>query len=124
MRVYFVDGCVSKKDGIPNIPQHSYYIVDAVQGYSACVSKINFLNSSIPNCSILTNFVEALDSDVCYNKETCTFDTYLISSSDGKWHNIQEFTSRELRYGHNIASLYKNGEFRRYVPCFTSTSIN
>ena len=109
MRVYFVNGDLNKLDAFPNVPE-GYYVVDASKGYSYCVHTLTTY-STWDNCTVLTNFVGALKSDVCFDKASQKFNLFLASPYDNKWHNVQELTSRELRYAHNVEKMYRAGEF-------------
>lgn len=111
MTIYFVNG--NLKDDLFNVSiPEPFCVVDAADGYSRCMLALTHIKSRKDNINVVTNFIEALDSDFCYNGSTNRFDLFIISKTDGQWHNIQEFTSRELRCGHNLVKLYQNEEFQ------------
>jgi hypothetical protein len=39
-----------------------------------------------------------------------SFNAYIWSEKDKCYHNVQKYTERELRAGHNLHSLYINGD--------------
>ena len=55
---------------------------------------------------IVTNMPYFLEK-AYWNGET--FNAYIWSEEDGYYHNVQEYTDRELRGGHNLHVLYVNG---------------
>lgn len=111
--MYFVNGDLNRPNAFPNVPE-GYYVVDASRGYSYCVHTLTTYKSW-DNCTVLTNFVGALKSDVCFDNTSQMFDLFLVSPYDNKWHNVQELTSRSLRYSHNIEKMYCAGEFSMSV---------
>lgn len=106
MRVLFEDGVLRLilKDDL------DLYVIDARYGPTACTSGLNRVMQINPNAKIYTNYLGALSFDYSWDKENNKCEAYLYDDEDG-WINIQNLTSRELRFAHNIPKMYMAGVF-------------
>jgi len=106
MRVLFEDGVLRPilKDDL------DLYIINARYGPTACTSGLNRVMQINPNAKIYTNYLGALSFDYSWDKENNKCEAYLYDDEDG-WINIQNLTSRELRFAHNIPKMYMAGVF-------------
>lgn len=61
---------------------------------------------------LVTNMTEFLYSGLynTWNDEYKKFSTYIVDNN-GVFHWVHDLTEKELRAGHNLANLYRNGEF-------------
>ena len=84
-------------------------LIDAADGVSANLNKADII-SSHRYCVVYTNSILLLDGKYSYDNKRKRHLIFL-RGEDGAWYPIQEFTSRELRLGHNIPHLYLGGEF-------------
>lgn len=106
MRVYFEDGKLETPFDIIE----PYHIVDAAYGPTACQEDLKWYLDHDPSCAIYTNYLGALSFDFSWDRENNKCDAY-IRTPLGWWTNIQELTSHELRFAHNIPKMYMAGEF-------------
>lgn len=75
---------------------------------------------------IVTNMPYFLEK-AYWNNKTNLFNAYIWSEEDECYHNVQTYTDRELRGGHNLHTLYVNGhltdhwseQYDRYILCFS-----
>lgn len=89
-----------------------YHIVDAAYGPTACEKDLNWYNRLCPQDTIYTNYLGAMSSKYSWDKENNKCECY-IRNSNGVWTNIQDLTSRELQFGHNIPKMYLAGVFKK-----------
>lgn len=60
---------------------------------------------------IVTNSLVALSNKYCWDQRTKRCELYIFRQ-DKKWFiNAQELTEKEIREGHNLEALYRNGAF-------------
>ena len=108
MRIYFEDG---KLLPISLADVGKYLVVDATYGPTACEKDLAWYSRRYPRDAIYTNYLGAMSFDYSWDKENDRCECY-IRNSDGYWINIQNMTSRELCFSHNIPKLYMAGEFK------------
>lgn len=108
MRVYFEDSPLTTLFDI----EGPYHRVDAAYGPSVCFEELYWYREHEPEAQIYTNFVNALSFDFSWDmvKNECAA---YIRNSNGEWTNIQDMTTRELRFAHNIPKMYIAGEFKK-----------
>lgn len=110
MRIYFEDRHLVFGQNVPDFD----FIVDARCGYSQ--NKLildSMLSRSDENYAVYTNSLVALDNRYCWNRELGVPELYLRSGENNKFTRVDELTDRELIAGHNLLSLFRNGEFRK-----------
>lgn len=86
--------------------------IDAADGVSANLNDADMLLSQSSNRQtiVYTNSILLLDGKYSWDSNRMKHFIYL-RDNEGRWCSIREFTSRELRLGHNIPHLYLGGEF-------------
>ena len=87
--------------------------INAADGVSANLNDADRLLAQIPpnRCAVVyTNSILLLDGKYSWDSYHKKHFLYLRDDKR-RWRLIQEFTSRELRLGHNIPHLYLGGEF-------------
>ena len=63
------------------------------------------------NVVVVTNSLVALSNKYCWDQRTGRCELYIFRK-DKKWFvNAQELTEKEIREGHNLEALYRNGAF-------------
>lgn len=63
------------------------------------------------NVVVVTNSLVALSNKYCWDQRTGRCELYIFRP-DKKWFvNAQELTEKEIREGHNLEALYRNGTF-------------
>ena len=80
------------------------------EGMRANISKLDIIKEKEPDSVIYTNSIFAFDNTYAWDNEFNRPEIYIRDSS-GEFKNITEFTSRQLKEGHNLAKLYIAGEF-------------
>lgn len=111
MRVYFEDGKLGKPVSV------GVYVVDAANGPTWCMKTLKDIQKYNPNATVYTNYLGALSFDFSWDRdenESCAF----IRNRDGHWRNVQNLTSRELRFAHNIPKMYMAGAFVQRLTTF------
>lgn len=108
MVIYFKDGLLDDE----NIPECDF-TVEAGFGISSCKACFRCIRTHMPNSTVYTNSILALDSMNCWDEKSQQFSLYLEDGSD--WKPIDNFTNRTLRPGSNLKHLYLNGEFEKEV---------
>lgn len=103
MKIYFEDGRLDN-------PPFCDYAIDAAEGMRANISKLDIIKEKEPNSVIYTNSIFTFDNTYAWDNELNRPEIYIRDSS-GEFKNITEFTSRQLKEGHNLAKLYIAGEF-------------
>lgn len=93
-----------------------FITIDAADGVSANLSDADMLLSHSANrrTIVYTNSILLLDGKYSWDSNRKKHFIYL-RDIDGGWSLIQGFTSRELRFGHNIPHLYLGGEFGNHL---------
>lgn len=123
LAIYFEDGPLTN---IGYGPSLDVFTIDAADGVSANINDADRLLSSLAAnrwYSIYTNSIILLDGKYSWDSHRMRHNLYLRDAKR-RWHPIQDFTSRELRLGHNIPHLYLGGEFRNHVCACSSTGQN
>lgn len=112
MRILFEDGVLRPILKLRSILKDDLdlYVIDARYGPTACTSGLNRVMQINPNAKIYTNYLGALSFDYSWDKENNKCEAYLYDDEDG-WINIQNLTSKELRFAHNIPKMYMAGVF-------------
>lgn len=103
MKIYFEDGELDN-------PPFCDYAIDAAEGISANISKLDAIKEKVPDSVIYTNSIFAFDNTYAWDNKLNRPEIYIRNSS-GEFKNITEFTGRQLKEGHNLAKLYIAGEF-------------
>ena len=109
LAIYFEDGPLT---GIGYNKVLDVFTIDAGDGVSANIDNADTLFSQTPNRWIVvyTNSILLLDGKYSWDASYMKHHIYLRDAKK-RWRPIQDFTSRELRLGHNIPHLYLGGEF-------------
>ena len=110
LAIYFEDGPLTN---IGYGEVLDFVTIDAVDGVSANLNDADTLLSQQTSNSwtiVYTNSILLLDGKYSWDSNHMKHFLYLRDIK-GRWRPIQEFTSRELRLGHNIPHLYLGGEF-------------
>ena len=110
LAIYFEDGPLTN---IGYGKVLNFVTIDAKDGISANRDDVNILLSQQTSNSwtiIYTNSILLLDGKYSWDSNHMKHFLYLRDAK-GRWRPIQEFTSRELKLGHNIPHLYLGGEF-------------
>lgn len=110
LAIYFEDGPLT---GIGYDEVLDYITIDAADGVSANLNDADTLLSQQTSNSwtiVYTNSILLLDGKYSWDSNHMKHFLYLRDAKK-RWRPIQEFTSRELRLGHNIPHLYLGGEF-------------
>ena len=113
LKIYFEDSKISYY--FSSLPFEPDYVVDASNGVT---SNLKYLDS-IEEMSRLrkkdfilyTNSILALSNKYAWNEKTNSSEIYIRRWKDEDFININDLTDREIRYAHNIAKMYINGEF-------------
>lgn len=97
--------CVSigKQYGLQDL---TIVLIDAGEGYRNCIAKFNLMKALKQNFLIVTNAPYLLDNSVVWNKQ---HGPLVWFQKDGSWIIMQDLTDKELRSGHNIEKIYRNG---------------
>ena len=115
MKIYFYDGYIADdnlfKDLTNLIPEKVNYIIDAGYGPNANLSMLQRINQAKPNVTILTNSILAFNTQYGWDNKKDHPDIYLYVESKKKFIRIDKLTDREIRYAHNIGTMYLAGEF-------------
>lgn len=110
LAIYFEDGPLTY---IGYGPSLDAITIDAKDGVSANLNDADTLLSQQTSNSwtiVYTNSILLLDGKYSWDSNHMKHFLYL-RDANRRWRPIQEFTSRELRLGHNIPHLYLGGEF-------------
>lgn len=109
LAIYFEDGPLT---GMGYNKVLDVFTIDAANGVSANLNDADMLLSQSSNrwTIVYTNSILLLDGKYSWDSNHMKHFLYLRDTK-GRWRPIQEFTSRELRLGHNIPHLYLGGEF-------------
>lgn len=112
LAIYFEDGPLTD---IGYGKALDFVAIDAADGVSANLNDADTLLSQTSNpwTIVYTNSILLLDGKYSWDSNRMRHNLYLRDSKR-RWRPIQEFTSRELRLGHNIPHLYLGGEFGFY----------
>lgn len=113
LAIYFEDGPLTD---IGYGKTLDFATIDAADGVSANLNDTDMLLSQQTSNSwtiVYTNSILLLDGKYSWDSSRMKHFIYLRDSKR-RWRPIQEFTSRELRLGHNIPHLYLGGEFGFY----------
>jgi hypothetical protein len=115
VHVFFQDSEFYEPSNLVDDPYHAtpngVLVLDGIFGF-----KRNYLLYCEKRCFnqehgaplyIVTNMPYFLEK-AYWNGES--FNAYIWSEKDECYHNVQEYTERELRAGHNLHSLYINGD--------------
>lgn len=109
LAIYFEDGPLMDTGYDKTL---DFVTIDAADGVSANLNDADMLVSQSSNRQtiVYTNSILLLDGKYSWDSNRMKHFIYL-RDSEGRWRSIKEFTSRELRLGHNIPHLYLGGEF-------------
>lgn len=114
VHVFFTDGIL--------LPEHINPVYNAApNGILMLNGRYGFKENYIDYCRekcfnqehgaplyIVTNMPYFLEK-AYFNRNTNLFHAYIWSEEDECYHNVQKYTDRELRAGHNLHTLYVNG---------------
>lgn len=114
VHVYFYDGIL--------LPEHINPVYNAApNGILMLHGRYGFKENYIDYCRekcfnqehgmplyIVTNMPYFLEK-AYWNNKTNLFNAYIWSEEDGCYRNVQEYTEKELRAGHNLHMIYVNG---------------
>ncbi len=89
------------------------YIVYRGDGFEFNQERVKELKNENPSCSILTNDDQFIDSFYCWEDSKDYHNLYF--NVGGKLVRVQDTTSKELRYTHNLKKLYERGEIGKEV---------
>lgn len=81
-------------------------IINASDGYTYCMCKFHQIKAAQQPTIIVTNAPYLLDNGVVWNKK---YGPLVWFQKDGDWVIMQDLTKKELRAGHNIEKIYRNG---------------
>lgn len=115
VHVFFTDGIL--------LPEHINPVYNAApNGILMLNGRYGFKENYIDYCRekcfnqehgaplyIVTNMPYFLEK-AYFNRNTNLFHAYIWSEEDECYHNVQKYTDRELRAGHNLHTLYVNGD--------------
>ncbi len=115
IKICFHDGYlfydVMKSQGLDVV-----YPIDANMGYSENICKFkNIINEHkaqkrMQDLVLVTNQIALLNTEFSFDSNgKCQ--VYFWSKEQRKWINAQDLTQKELRKGHNIEMMYRNGVF-------------
>lgn len=92
------------------------YIVYRGDGFEFNQERVKELKNEDPSCSILTNDDQFIDSFYCWEVRADSKDYHnLYFNVGGKLVRVQDTTSKELCYAHNLKKLYERGEIGKEV---------
>lgn len=114
VHVFFTDNILLPKyiNPVYNVATNVVLMLDGRYGF-----KNNYIDYCREKCFnqehgaplyVVTNMPYFLE-EAYWNGES--FNAYIWSDEDECYHNVQEYTDRELRAGHNLHKMYINGEF-------------
>ena len=109
LAIYFEDGPLTDTGYGKTL---DFATIDAADGVSANLNDADILLSQSSNRQtiVYTNSILLLDGKYSWDSNRMKHFIYL-RDNEGRWRSIREFTSRELRLGHNIPHLFLGGEF-------------
>ena len=118
MKVYFIDGIshiggVDFLNALAAVPgkREDKFLLLSSYGFASNCKKIAELYDKNPNTILITDCTYALTNEIAWNEEEQKPDIYLYNAKTGGFVFIGECTDRELRQGHNIEMMYRNGAF-------------
>ena len=114
--VFFVDDLLvpDHLDPVYNAAPNEVLVLNGTLGF-----KENYIDYCREKCFnqdhgaplyILTNIPYFLEK-AYWNNKTNLFNAYIWSEEDECYHNVQEYTDKELRGGHNLHRIYTEGGF-------------
>ena len=110
MKIYFEDGpLVTSK----YLPIENYIVVNAANGASENISVLDRINIEKPDAIIYTNSIFAFNNMYAWNGELRIPEVYIRAGEHMTFTRIDQLTTRELRLGHNLATMYIAGEFSK-----------
>ena len=98
----------------------SVFFVDAKYGPKSNENEIhdfiNYKHTMIENQNlvdiiIITNSLVALDNTYCWGEETNSCELYIYDKRKDEFVKAQDLTEKEIKQGHNLEALYRNGAF-------------
>ena len=107
MKIYFEDSWLYTPEESLNID----YIIDAGAGITWCEKKLDEIFKTKPEAAVYTNSVAALSNKYCWNRKLHAPELYIRVGRNRTFTRVDSLTDRELRAGHNLMHLYRNGEF-------------
>lgn len=123
MIIYFEDGPLCNVLS----PQCEYEGIAAGLGPTRCEEKLDYLriieHEFNKEITVYTNYLGALDSRYSWDSNNKKH-TINLRTKDKNWANIQNFTERELRFGHNIPHMYLNGVFKNEIMASEINSLS
>ena len=108
MKIYFEDGMLRDSS---QLPFRRYTLVNAVCGVSRNISVLDELLESEPNAIVYTNSIFAFSNRYAWNEELKVPEIYIRSGEKGEFVRIDQLTTKELRYAHNLGKMYVAGSF-------------
>lgn len=106
MKIFFEDGYIVLGRHAPVFN----FVVDAGHGYSNNERYLDFLQDTVQDCAVYTNSLVALNNKYCWNSDLKVPELYL-RNKDNIFTRVDDLTDRELREGHNLLALFRNGAF-------------
>lgn len=116
VHIYFADSILFPEHTNPvyDAAQDGIIILDGTCGFKENYAKYcrekSFNQEHGAPLYIVTNMPYFLEK-AYFNNETDLFNAYIWSDKDKCYHNVQEYTDKELRAGHNLHKMYVNGVF-------------
>ena len=119
MKVLFYDGNLLGKD----FPSYAFdkavsinykgyeCTINAAYGYSRCKEILDSIIEDQPDTVVLSNSLVALDNTYCWDEETNSCELYIYDKRKDEFVKAQDLTEREIKQGHNLEALYRNGAF-------------
>lgn len=108
MKIYFEDGRLTQSSDVPDFN----FMIDAGWGVSQNENSLDNILKIVPDCVIYTNSLVALHNRYCWNPSLRIPELYLRAGENKAFTRVDHLTDRELREGHNLMALYRNGGFR------------
>lgn len=121
MIIYFEDGILCN-----DLPPE-YERISAVLGPTRCEEELTHLRTIEyelnKEITVYTNYLGALAT--CYSWDANrSKHTINLRTRDKDWADIQDFTEKELRFGHNIPHMYLNRVFKDEIMASKSNSLS
>ena len=112
VRVFFTDSKIDKYNlrKLQNELCDYMYVYDGKNGWNYNINKLKLDQNGYPDDKeflIYTNIPEFMNFSTFRNGHKLTY----FCDDNRYLANVQEFTDREIREGHNIAKMYMNGVF-------------
>ena len=110
MKIYFEDGPLRDDANIPG--EILLTRVDAIEGVSANREDLELYNVlRLSTTAIYTNSIFAFCNKYAWNDELKVPEIYIRHGENDEFTRIDKLTTKELRFAHNLASMYIAGLF-------------